>query len=187
MDDKYAVDVRQLKREGLLAPGTAFTFAWDPSVPPVCRVRVRVEAEELLFDFDRQTTRVTLFRTPCHLGGARSWFACPNCGKRVARLFSPHFHCRSCVGRPYRTQSMTATQRAREKLRKLRVRLSGSWNPVDVLPLLPDPPKPRGMHWTTYRRLLAQVEKAELLALRALCIKLGMPQDDLAAVNKLLA
>src|SRR3990172_11483980 len=36
---------------------------------------------------ERHTEAVQLTRTPCHYGGARVWFLCPNCSRRSAKLY----------------------------------------------------------------------------------------------------
>jgi hypothetical protein len=46
--------------------------------------------------------------------------------------------------------------RALSQAQKLRLRLGGSLCTFDAFP-----EKPRGMHWSTFRRLAARAEKAE--------------------------
>ena len=47
---------------------------------------------------ERLRQRVPIVQTACHLGGFRSWFGCPACGERAARLFfrGTRFACRKC-------------------------------------------------------------------------------------------
>jgi len=58
----------------------------------------------------RQT--LTLTTTPCHYGGARAWFVCSHCGRRVAKVYLPcnvysngarvcAWLCRHCWGLTY--------------------------------------------------------------------------------------
>lgn len=47
---------------------------------------------------ERLRQRVPIVQTACHFGGVRSWFECPACGERAARLFfrGTRFACRKC-------------------------------------------------------------------------------------------
>ncbi len=50
---------------------------------------------------------VRVERTTCYFGGHRSWFLCPNCASRAARLYLPPFEtkflCRRCHDLTYRS------------------------------------------------------------------------------------
>lgn len=54
-------------------------------------------------EIDGQLIKVTV--TQCNYGGLRIWFVCPNCHKRVGKLFrrplSSNFFCRSCNNLAY--------------------------------------------------------------------------------------
>jgi hypothetical protein len=43
---------------------------------------------------------IRITTTPCYFGGARQWFLCPNCERRVATLYKPptkdELMCRKC-------------------------------------------------------------------------------------------
>ena len=51
-----------------------------------------------LVNRERLRQRVPIVQTACHFGGFRSWFGCPACGERAARLFfrGARFACRKC-------------------------------------------------------------------------------------------
>ena len=101
--------------------------------------------------------RVPLVWTRCHFGGARPWFRCVAylggraCGRRVAKLYlrGHVFACRQCYGLAYASQSENPRYRAISRVQKIRMRLGGSANLLERFPK-----KPRGMHRTTYYRLL---------------------------------
>jgi hypothetical protein len=53
------------------------------------------------------TQRIRLTFTPCNFGGSRPWFLCPNCGRRIGKLYfpavggNPVWLCRHCYGLTY--------------------------------------------------------------------------------------
>jgi hypothetical protein len=102
-------------------------------------------------------------RFGCHFGGQRPWFVCSvgsngrYCGRRAAILYCAGdlFACRRCYGLSYASQQQSALHRGLEQARKIRMRLGGS---ADLLE--PFPPKPKGMHRRTFRRLRARAEAA---------------------------
>src|SRR3954449_12823560 len=112
LDDLRAVDVRYLRRHGMLEPGRCGTLRWSRAgretgsiglgcaggalaVGYRCASGVGTEPEDV-------EERVPLARTAQPLGGERLWFACPGCGRRCAVLYGDRrFRCRCCVGAPY--------------------------------------------------------------------------------------
>ena len=93
---------------------------------------------------------VNLRSTETSLGGTRRWFECPGCNRRSRILYGPRFRCRLCHGLTYESQFESRAQRANRRARKIRRRLGGSDDVMDEFP-----PRPRGMHQATYRRLEA--------------------------------
>lgn len=96
--------------------------------------------------------------TPCHYGGERPWFLCPDCNRRCSSIFAVRgrFACRKCQYLAYGSTQASPVDRARMKWRKLRDRL----NPDDG-DLSRDgwhiPYKPDGMHWETYASIVQQM------------------------------
>lgn len=95
--------------------------------------------------------RVPILTTPCHFGGQRQWFACPNCHRRVAVLFLRvnRFFCRRCNRIAYGSQSDDALGRTWRKQAKIERRLGENWQ------------RPNGMHQATYTKLLATILDCE--------------------------
>jgi hypothetical protein len=91
--------------------------------------------------------------TPQRLGGVRWWWLCPQCGQRVRILYGTGalFVCRRCAGVYYGTQQNKSLMvRTDNELQRIRRKLKAKGGSVaDSWP----PPKPKGMHWTTYDRL----------------------------------
>src|ERR1700752_756039 len=72
--------------------------------------------------------RESLVKTRPNLGGARWWFLCPKCSKRVSRLHRPvgrlEFFCRHCHDLTYESAQVSGTRKGkllRSQAKKLRV------------------------------------------------------------------
>ena len=174
VDSFRQIDVREWNRRGLLNPGTTFNWIWwnsDGARTVTIRVCAGEEAVILLYDHqsnaaERQEIRerIPLDRTPCQFGGSRPWFRCPgivdgqHCRRRVAILYGagPYFLCRHCYDLAYPSQREDKSNRLVRKAQKIRRALGGSGG-LDE----PFPPKPRGMHWKTYRDLEWEARVAE--------------------------
>ena len=106
---------------------------------------------------ERIDYEVTLDSTEPHFGGVRWWFICPlrGCYRRCAKIHLPpggrYFGCRVCYDLAYESQWETRSERMLRRADKIRERLGGD----DLFPEF-TPPKPRGMHWTTYSRLACE-------------------------------
>ncbi len=98
-DDLSTLDVRALKRAGLIAPA-------QEGVEGVAH----------------------LAWTPCNFGGSRPWFVCPgdDCGRRAAILYGAEcwWLCRSCRDLAYASQREDRLARAIRRERKARARLA---------------------------------------------------------------
>jgi hypothetical protein len=155
-NDSMPLDVRKIKRAGLLVPGNSFSWQWTIGGHQVAGISIKVVSDSLVLSYCKKRTgevveqQVQTQTSPCHLGGQRHWFTCPRCDKRVAVLYAPgrYFACRHCSGLVYATQKEGAGDRATTKAGKIRKRLG--W---EAGILNGDGGKPKGMHWKTYRRL----------------------------------
>ena len=96
-DEVPALDVRDLKRKGLIAAG-------QERVGVVTRFRKRSRAlapgEKRIVEL---VAHLRLTWTNCHFGGSRPWFVCDECGQRVAIVYGPANPpvCRACRGLTY--------------------------------------------------------------------------------------
>jgi len=65
---------------------------------------------------------VRLEWTPCHFGGVRPWFVCPDCNERAGVLLYDSnqngFFCRRCLGLTYQSQSESPQARKQRKQKK---------------------------------------------------------------------
>jgi hypothetical protein len=91
----------------------------------------------------------------CHLGGQRAWFVCNRigCCRKVAVLYDTPkgFRCRHCVGLVYQSTRERSYDRLLRRARAARKKAGGENNLIK-----PFPDRPKGMHETTYQRLLEQ-------------------------------
>lgn len=154
------LDVRQLARRGLLVGSTGFTWTWHRAGEPAGSIGVVVDSGQCLTlryattDTEARrdvVQRVELLATGCHLGGARRWFACPCCGRRVALLYLRwgRFACRPCQRVAYASQSEDELGRLWRKQAKIEARLGDYWR------------RPKGMRQRTYAGLIARLEHLE--------------------------
>lgn len=165
------LDVRQWARRGLLVGFAGFTWSWQRGGEPAGSIGVVVDSGQSLTLRYATTAsgarryvvqRVELLATGCHLGGARHWFACPCCGRRVALLYLRwgRFACRHCQRVAYASQSEDELGRLWRKQAKIEARLGEYWR------------RPKGMRQRTYVRLLAvatECESRREQALELLC------------------
>jgi hypothetical protein len=149
----HSIDIRRIKK-----PDIGST-EWYRGKQMTALLLYRVEPDRLLlYYFHRRHDGrwrlieecVYLDRTPCHYGGERSWFMCPDCGKNVAVLYAlrTRFACRHCHNLTYESTRENAFLRTLRRQKKALKQLSRDFR--DSGPLQ----KPKGMRWRTYHRLL---------------------------------
>ncbi len=104
--------------------------------------------------------KVRLITTQPNYGGKRIWFECPLTYRRTPVLHSPPeakwFASRHAYGFQYQSQSEGVLDRANARALNLKNKLGGEKYYF----------KPKGMHQTTYSRLLNELYEAEILAER---------------------
>ena len=162
-DDYRRIDIRRWSRDKLLKPGSKFGWHWSREGQEVASIRVDVGRSEVTLDYrsresggDWEAMRysVSLATTECHLGGLRQWFLCParGCGRRVALLYGGKvFACRTCHGLAYPSQNEGPSDRAARRADRIRERLGWECGMLNG-----HGPKPKGMHWRTFDRLVSE-------------------------------
>lgn len=170
-DDYPAIDIRHPQHRELVdEPGRCISWRWNRNGRPLSYVDIEFHRDHaLLTDVtDRtwpRTQSISLLRTPCHYGSTRSWFGCPGCGHRCAKLYfcDGSFRCRDCHGLGYRSQLQASAERPRLIAQRIRRSLGASSNLI-----LPFPAKPPKMHWRTYDRIREKGERYEARAMARL-------------------
>ena len=164
------MDIRKLARDGLLQHGAESSFSDRKS-----KYEIRLVSEQDRMRFQYGITMLAGFRrlgedvvaieqTECNFGGARPWFLCPDCGRRVAILYGRKIErdgsklpirnrtlkCRQCHDLSYSSQHEEWHQRMRRRAQKIRARIGGKYGN-----------KPKRMHWRTYDRLVDEARYFE--------------------------
>lgn len=192
-DDYRSIDVRRWQRDDLLESNQSFTWQWSRNDEPIAVINVKVETEQVRLSYncrrygdkwEQLDYPVRLQTTSCHYGGERYWFTCPavGCGRRVALLYlaDKYFACRHCYKLAYRCQRETADDRASRRADKIRDKLNWQRGILNL-----SGHKPKGMHWKTYYRLIAEYDDSANQALQGISAKLeGMTNRLLALRNR---
>lgn len=188
-EDSLPLDVRRLQRSGALAPGRNSSWQWTVNNRVRASIQIRADAWQVELSYTYTAHQrpaevihqaVMLETTPCTLGGHRSWFRCPTCARRVAVIYGVGrlFACRTCKSLPYASQRETDDDRAARRADRIRKQLG--WMPG----ILNEPGgKPKGMHWRTFRRLVAEHDTWMTAALAGLGRRLGLINGMLADIG----
>lgn len=159
VEETHSIDLAWLRRRGYLRVGAFGVLTWSCRGVQTGSVGYRVDALGLRLsyktkraegqDWQQVDELIPFAETRCHLGGRRKWLQCPGCARRCRTVFGGSvFRCRLCHGLRYESQYEPPFARAASRSHKLRQRL-GQVAGLDEF----FPPKPKGMHWRTYRRL----------------------------------
>lgn len=186
--DMRSLDVRQMQRNGWLAPAAAGEIYWSSNGQRTATINYRMEGKGVRLIYRSRRTGedwkdhdyvVPLTYTPCNYGGSRVWFLCPCCGRRVAKLYGGAIYaCRHCHKLAYQSQRETQDGRALRKADKMRDRLG--WVPGI---LNGEGGKPKGMHWATYGRMLDQYSKACEVTVMGMHRRLGLIRGRIRAAG----
>ncbi len=147
-------DLRQLTKKGRVAPGQSYGWYWFRDDERFASIGVRTIADAFLLDYTWTprgcrpqviTCRVELKRTRCTLGGHRSWFVCPDCGRLCLVLFGVsrrgQFACRVCQRLAYASEGESPIDRCWRAQRKLEAKLADDFE------------RPKGMRRKTFKRI----------------------------------
>lgn len=160
IDGLLDLDIRLLKKRGLLKPNTAVTVNWGFGNGRSSSIQIQMASSRDSLALSYYVTRagaehgiyqvevIQLTTTPCHLGGYRNWFFCPKCDRRCEILYTGMpFRCRECHNLSYASQSESKKDRGYRRARKINKRLGGNGSifPVHI--------RPKGMHHSTFMHL----------------------------------
>jgi len=176
----YSLDVDQLRKAGVLVPGSNRVWSWSFGGKQVAAVCLSFEQNRLNLSYSIQigdgpwkplSETVGVVWLNCTYGGNRPYLICPakvdgvDCDRRVRKLYlrSGLFRCRGCHRLAYACQSEVRWERALRRANKIRQQLGGK--PGLQQPLA-DPPK--GMWQETYDRHWTRIMRAEIQACEAL-------------------
>ncbi|MCH4248628.1 MAG: hypothetical protein LKF82_12510 [Acinetobacter populi] len=159
-----ALTISRLHKSGVLEHGYIGGWQWDNGK---ASIGIKTIKQQLILNYTSKgkpfNYPVQIVTTPCNYGGVRYWFECPNCHKRVGKLYIAEnlmFECRKCQNLNYATQQNDKLGSVTTVLCRLRNRLN--WEYENALPLpIYKQIKPKGMHETTFQRLVARHEYIE--------------------------
>lgn len=157
-DDLRSIDLTDLRRWGSLTVGRHGSLTWSYGDETTARINYQAAEHALILNYryklngdDWESIRdiIHFDWTGQHLGGKRCWFLCPTCERRCRVIYGgTYFRCRKCHGLVYSSQYEPFPVGNLNQLDKIRQRLGGSIGLSN-----PFPPKPKGMHRKTYKRL----------------------------------
>lgn len=167
IEDCLNLDSRVMARYKVFDGGGSNSWAWRKGKSQEVFSSITYHYDngglELSYTCNEQQHRylVDVVTTPCNYGGKRYWFNCPKCSKRVAKLYlrNSMFFCRTCHKLNYSTQQSCKLESTRVGMYKIRDKLNWqydtafmkSWHKL----------KPKGMHYSTYNRLVQRHDELE--------------------------
>lgn len=185
-----SIDMALLRRRRAMAPGCFGALEWSLNGQPYASVGYRTQANLLILNYRHRPhcpwgdgawedveERIILAWEPCRFGGQRPFSVCPGCGRDVLKLYvRGRTRCRQCFGLAYHSQRQDCSGRLRNRADKIRKKLCGE--PGGLMTDLP--PKPKGMHWRTYDRLIREIEDFEGQLIQMLASWLGRREAKLS-------
>jgi hypothetical protein len=181
----HSIDLAWLRRKKLLNVGHWSSINWSRGGLPTGSIRMAClpDAIRLIYRHRRGEGEwhdvnelVPLIETVTAFGGKRQWFQCISCRRRCRILYGgAYFRCRRCHNLKYETQYEPPFARAATRALKIRERLGGKGGIDDCFP-----DKPKAMHWRTYDRLAAEVERLQHNWARGIASKFRLfePRDE---------
>jgi len=146
IEAQQRVDVRELRRRGLLTAGQA--GAW-----------VEAALAEYSWDGNPYQVALPLTRIPCRFGGWRYYFKCQRCARRVEILVlagGRTWGCRRCLRLRYISQGLAIGDRCERRADKLRDRVA-----IDDGANLH---KRKWLRWRTFNRTCERADELQQVA-----------------------
>ena len=160
-----------LRKQGCLKTGTLSSLTWTSEDGETNSIRISFESGSVKLIYRYRINGgewhpveqlIDLDSMPCHYGGERTLFICPQCGSKRKYLYGAGklFLCRQCHDLTYSSQRERAPDRAGRQARKIRRKLG-----VDIGLEGWVGPKPKGMHLRTFERLTEEIHEKEALVI----------------------
>ncbi len=153
-----ALSCQTLKRSGMLEAGAAGTVRWGQSSAELC---IAADGESLTISYTgRQPVSVVILiaRQVLPFGGFKPYLLCPQCGTRrsTLRVGGSGVGCNGCLDLRYPSQLESSRNRSISRANRLAARLG--WMPIGYTTAPRE--RPKGMHATTFNRLLGEYRRA---------------------------
>lgn len=156
------VDLRRWRKLGYLVNGHNFAWQWSRGKEATGSIGVSVGVGSIRLSYTAQgqdaSQTICTTTTPCRYGGARTWFQCSCCSRRVEVLFmrAGRFACRQCQKVSYTSQSGSAHDRANAQYHQLHALIEAG--------------KPKWQRWATFNRVEDRFEHVNEQVNRSLMI-----------------
>lgn len=161
--ERMRLDIGKMQADVRVAWSRSFQWNSGASVSVSFRQAVAV-VDTRLPENSMYQTHVELDSTPLHFGGQRVWWKCPCCRARVGVLYwqSWRWQCRKCAGLVHESTRQSEDSSAYARVNKVRDALGwggGLASPMGT--------RKKGMHWSTYARLMKELVDASVAAVGA--------------------
>lgn len=169
-DSYRTLNITSIKRDNLLKPGARFDWCWWRQSEKMASIGITIESRHSLRlryqsrSYNSEPIQhdypIAIAWTACHLGGERPWFCCPDCGRRVLKLYSgARFICRHCLRLNYACQQTNKQDRALKRTWTLRRNLGCNDGPFTYPAECIR--RPKGMHHKTFLRHIERLKRIE--------------------------
>jgi hypothetical protein len=187
VEECLCLDIGWLHRRGMLTPGNISTISWSyTNTTPDKEKEDRSAGSIGIYALDtalklpyvvanpdadekrEHSINVPIVYIPCNYGGARPYFTCPDCRRRVLKLYKPPSHatfsCRHCCDLTYRSCQDSGDDHARARAhtgrecRKLGIKEYRNCDDTYYKAYVME--RPKGMHKKTFERLRQAVFEA---------------------------
>lgn len=166
LDETKRIDIRYMRKQGLLKPGYTGSLSWTSGGKPSGSIQFACQQDYLQLNYRYKANGeewalveefICFDRTSCNYGGERLWFLCPCCNKRVALLclYRARFLCRHCHKLSYSSQQESGMDRVINRKHNLGERIFEDYEYGEGWR------KKKGMHQKTFDRLRKRYVKYE--------------------------
>jgi hypothetical protein len=167
-----SLDVNHLNKGGHLRQGSQVTLRWESEDGESDSLGLRADDDRVVLSYrvrlnsegwSNVEEAVAIAWLPCQFGGARPYFLCPGeqwqaCRRRVTKLCLAGrlFLCRHCYNLAYASQCESSYDRLLRREEKHGAALGDNSRLISSVP-----PKPKGMHWRTYWKHVAELRRCQ--------------------------
>lgn len=173
VEQMRVIDIHVMYRAGYLKPGE-YTWHWGADTRMSDQAKLTTTESQITLQYRYLSATgwseisevIPLDWVPCPFGGKRPVLRCLGkdgkpCGRASWRLHARDglFRCRICYDLMHTCQREDRWERALRRAQKVREKYGMERNI-----LYEKTQKPKGMHWTTYGKIMAKIQRDEIIA-----------------------
>lgn len=162
-EDYNAINVSDFYKAGVFTHGYIGGWQWGNGKSSIS---INTSEKQLTLSYGSNGKSfnypIQIDSTPCNYGGVRYWFKCPRCNGRVGKLYIDGnllFECRKCKKLNYATQQDNKLDSTRLVMYRIREKLKWQYDSAWMQPW--HRIKPKGMHYSTFDKLVARHDDLE--------------------------